>query len=81
MTIKLRYYHLLDVMSGGHLYHARWMSKLGIPRCRHGRSRGSSTFAIGVGARLMSNDIPGGRHDRAPRGSAPPRGADGGADV
>ena len=29
--IKLRFYHLPDVMSGGRLYHARWMSKLGIP--------------------------------------------------
>jgi hypothetical protein len=30
---KLRwyYYGLLDAVSGGNLYHGRWMSKLGIP--------------------------------------------------
>ena len=29
--LRFRYYCLLDAVSGGRLYHARWMSKLGIP--------------------------------------------------
>ena len=28
---KQGYYHLLDAVSGGRVYHPRWMSKLGIP--------------------------------------------------
>jgi hypothetical protein len=28
---RICYYRLLDAMSGGRVYHARWMSKLGIP--------------------------------------------------
>ena len=29
--MKQGYYHLLDAVSGGRVYHPRWMSKLGIP--------------------------------------------------
>jgi len=29
--LKQGYYHLLDAVSGGRVYHPRWMSKLGIP--------------------------------------------------
>ena len=28
---RICYYRLVDAVSGGRLYHARWMSKLGIP--------------------------------------------------
>ena len=29
--VEAGYYHLLDAVSGGRVYHPRWMSKLGIP--------------------------------------------------